>query len=125
MLEAIAADIAVVVNRLLVAISVTCCALLIASFALFARDQIAGASKHQVTELASGNSVTSEPVSVHRARHQPRRFIDGAAHTLTSPFSSIVSSNNQWVQHALPTIVGLLVYGAGLGYLARYSRGLS
>jgi hypothetical protein len=126
MLAPRAADTDRVINRLLVATSVACCALVLASFALFARDQMAGASKHQQNELASGAPITSSaPVAVHHAQHQPRRFIDGAASTLTSPFRSIVNSDSQWVLHAVPTAFALLLYGAGLGYLARFSRGLS
>jgi hypothetical protein len=44
---------------------------------------------------------------------------------LTSPFRSIVQSDSQWVLHGVPTIFALLVYGVGLGYLARFSRGTS
>jgi hypothetical protein len=100
-----------------------CCALVVASFAMFARDQMAGASQHQQTELvagvaASSGSPSQTPVKPHA---QPRRFIDSAAHSLTAPFSAIVQSNNQWVKHGLPAIFALLAYGIGLGYLARYA----
>ncbi len=111
------------IHRLLVLASVVCCALVVASFGLFARDQVAGASKHQVSELSSGVPVAPASASVHHA--QPRRFIDGAASTLTSPFRSIVQSDSQWVLHGLPTFFALLVYGVGLGFVARYSRGFS
>jgi len=98
--------------------------LLVASFALFARDQLAGASKHQQNELAVG-AITSPGLVPPKTQHaQPRRFIDGAAHTLTSPFSSIVQSTSPWVTRGLPTIFALLIYGVGIGYLARYSSGL-
>jgi hypothetical protein len=36
-----------------------------------------------------------------------------------------VQSDSEWVLHGVPTIVALLVYGVGIGYVARYSRGLS
>jgi hypothetical protein len=62
---------------------------------------------------------------IQHTKAQPRRFIDGAAHTLTAPFRSIVHSNNQWVLHAIPTFFALLLYGAGIGFLARYSSGFS
>jgi hypothetical protein len=114
-----------VINRTLKLAAFACCSLVLASFGLFALDQLAGASKHQQTELASGTPATPPPVTAHHGRDQPRRFIDGAARTLTSPFSSIVQSGSQWVQHMVPTIFALLVYGLGLGFLARFSRGLS
>jgi hypothetical protein len=115
-----------VVHRILVPIAIACSALVLISFALFARDQLAGASKHQQTELAAGTPVTpgTVPVVPHRAG-QPRRFIDGAAKALESPFVSIVQSGSPWSLHAVPAMLALLLYGVGLGYLARYSRGLS
>jgi hypothetical protein len=114
-------------HRGLVLIAMGCSFLVIVSFALFARDQLAGASKNQQNQLAAGP--TTEPYTpgvVPPATHhgQPRRFIDGAAHALTSPFRSIVESNSGWVTHGLPTLIALFVYGVGLGYLARFSRGL-
>jgi hypothetical protein len=117
------ADSVRVVNRLLAYASFVCCALVIASFGLFARDQVAGASKHQQTELAAGLPTTAggaQPAAHHR---QPRRFIDGAARVLTAPFRSIISSHSEWVLHIFPSLCALLVYGLGLGFLARYSRG--
>jgi hypothetical protein len=119
------ADTATVINRLLVLTAFVCCGLVLASFALFSRDQIAGASKHQQNELVSGTPGTPTPVPAQHKVAQPRRFIDGAWRVLTTPFRSIVQSDSQWVLHGLPTILALLLYGLGLGYLARYSRGFS
>ena len=92
---------------------------------MFARDQLAGASQHQQSELASSTPTTPGVNPIHHSGSQPRRFIDGADSVLTAPFRSIVQSDNQWVLHTLPTIFAFLVYGVGLGYLARYSSGSS
>jgi hypothetical protein len=108
----------------LILIAFACCALVVASFVMFARDQVAGASIHQQNEITTGRTPGPTPVSV-KPKQQPRRLIDEAARTLTSPFRSIVQSDSQWIVHGVPTIVALLVYGAGLGFLARYSRGLT
>ncbi len=89
---------------------------------MFARDQLAGASNHQQNELLAGSAATSAPAAHHA---QPRRFIDGAASALTSPFRSIVQSDSQWAVHGIETLLALIAYGLGLGYLARFSRGLS
>jgi hypothetical protein len=125
MLVGVHADACGVLHRVLVLTAFVCCGLVILSFALFARDQMAGASKHQQNELAAGAPTTpgTVPPATHHA--QPRRFVDGAAHDLTSPFTSIVHSNSQWVLRAVPMLFALLVYGFGLGFLARYSRGMS
>jgi hypothetical protein len=123
MLNARSADGRAVIHRALVLIAVVLCGLVGGSFVMFARDQLAGASKHQQNELAS-SSVAATPAPKPIAKEeQPRRTIDTAAHALISPFSSIVQSDSQWVQRGLPTIVALLIYGGGIGYLARYSRG--
>jgi hypothetical protein len=120
-----AADIGSVVHRLLVITSIVCCLLVSASFAMFARDQMAGASKHQQNEIIASQPTTTAPVPVHKSTAQPRRFIDSAASDLTAPFSSVVQTDSAWVKHGLTTILALLLYGVGLGYLARYSRGMS
>jgi hypothetical protein len=119
-----AADPLRVINRLLTYMSIACCAFVVASFGLFARDQIAGASKHQQAELAAGlpASVAGQSAS-GQSEHQPRRFIDGAATALEAPFKSIVSTHSEWVAHIFPALFALLLYGLGLGFLARFSRG--
>ena len=113
------------IHRALVIVAFICCGLCFASFALFARDQLAGASKAQQQELIAGAANTSTaPPAAHQPA-QPRRFIDNAAKTLTSPFTSIVSSSSEWVDKGVPTLFAFLVYGVGLGYLARYTKGLA
>jgi hypothetical protein len=114
-----------VIHRIMVLTASVCCLLLVASFGMFARDQLAGASQHQVTEINTAQPTTPgvTPQATHHG--QPRKFIDGAWSTLTSPFRSIVQSDNQWVLHGLPTVFALLAYGVGIGYLARFTRGLS
>jgi hypothetical protein len=109
------------VNRVLGTISFVCCALIIASFAFFAVDQMSGASQQQAAETAG------TPIPVKKSNpdsSQPRRFIDSAAKTLTGPFQSIVGSGSQWANHLIVLVIGLTVYGVGLGYLRRYAAGL-
>lgn len=95
---------------------------MLASFVLFVNDQLAGASRHQQNELVSAVPVATSTMSKIKAEAQPRRFIDEAAQKLTSPFDSIVRSNNTWVRHGLPTALAMLVYGLGLGMLARFAQ---
>jgi hypothetical protein len=112
-----------VVSRILVTAAWVCCLLVLASFTLFVHDQLVTGSKHQQA-LVSSTTVATPANTPHKAG-QPRRFIVGAAHDLTSPFDSIVASDNAWVNHGLPTVIGLLLYGAGLGFAARFTKGLS
>jgi hypothetical protein len=120
------ADVQSVLSRLLATLSSVCCVLVLISFGLFAHDQMAGASQRQQTaELPGGApAVASAPAAPHK-HAQPRRFIDGAAHTLTAPFASVIQSTNAWVDHGIPTVLALAVYGLGLGYLTRFSRGFA
>jgi hypothetical protein len=125
MLEASTAETGFVISRGIKLLSFACCGLVVLSFVMFARDQMAGASVHQQTELSNPNSAGSTSTAPSKPEAQPGRFINSAAKTLTSPFDAIVRSSNAWVRRGLPTIVALLVYGLGLGYLGRYSSGLS
>ncbi|HUA02840.1 MAG TPA: hypothetical protein VMB27_02985 [Solirubrobacteraceae bacterium] len=109
------------ISRFLRLISLVCVAFVVVSFAMFARDQAAGASEHQQTELVAGANTSAAPVAITHRHSEPRRFIDGAANTLTSPFSAVVKSSNPWVDHGLPALFALIVYGVGLGYLARFA----
>jgi hypothetical protein len=120
-----AADPLRVINRLLTYMSLVCCGLVLMSFGLFAVGQMAGASQHQQAELSAGPPAAAAGGSSRsHGHHQPRRFIDGAASALEAPFESIVSTNSEWVAHIFPALFALLVYGLGLGFLARFSRGL-
>jgi hypothetical protein len=122
MLVAQEVDTGRVISRVFKLTGFVCCLLVVASFAMFARDQAAGASAHQQTALLAGAganaSTTAGPTKPHA---QPRRFIDDAAKVLTTPFTAIIRSSNLWVKHGLPTLFALIGYGLGLGFLARYS----
>ena len=109
------------VHRFLVSASFICCTLVIASFAFFAFDQVSGASSNQVAEIA-GSTTASTKSTHHKA--PIRQFVDGAAKDLTYPFHSLLRSTSEWANELLLLVLGLTVYGVGLGYLARYSSGL-
>jgi hypothetical protein len=109
-------------HRVLVLVSLACCTLVAVSFSLFALDQLSGASKGQVAQLDTTATLSGPPAPTH-PRGQPRRFIDGAAQTLTSPFADVIATDSDWIRHGAPAMFALLVYGVGLGYLARYTRG--
>jgi hypothetical protein len=95
----------------------------VASFGLFARDQFSGASRNQQQEIVAGEPHV--PIAVAEKTHhgQPRRFIDDAASRLENPFDGLVSSSSDWAKQGVPALLAVLVYGAGLGFVARYARG--
>ena len=102
--------------------SLLCCLFLVLSFAIFAEHQVSRAASRQASEVETGQ-VTSSPSAPAPKTGQPQRFIDAVASDLNSPFSDVVSSDNAWVRQGIPTVLGLLVYGFGLGFLARWSSG--
>ncbi len=99
------------------------CLIVVASFVIFAVDQTGSASKTQqeaisgpVAKAPAGGSASSHEGSVHRA-------IDDAANGLTSPFSGVTSgSSSEWAIRGTKLLLALIVYGFGLGYLARTLR---
>jgi hypothetical protein len=109
-----------VISRALLLASVVSCALCVVSFGLFAYDQVAGADQNQLATLRGQQAVHRGGPPSHKS--QPRRLIDGAARALTSPFRSLVQSDSKWAVWISSTVMALLVYGLGLGFLARMAR---
>jgi hypothetical protein len=107
-----------VIYRALRTCSFVCCALVLASFGLFAISQASGASQQQVAALSS---TVPTALRAHRPG-QPKRFIDGAARALDTPFQSFLPSSSEWTTELIGTICALVLYGFGLGYLARWAR---
>jgi hypothetical protein len=98
-------------------------------FALFAIDEVDGASKGQQQALAEQTGVP-DPADVApapeeeaaRARQNTgiREAIDDTNDVLLAPFSDLTNSRDGWVIRGVPTLLGLLVYGLGLGLLANF-----
>jgi hypothetical protein len=104
-----------------VAIAVS--AIVVLGFALFALDETDKGSKAQQAklerELGTGIAPTA-PEEAARERHQGdvREAIDDANDVLLAPFVELVDSDNAWVNHGIPALLALLLYGVGLGFLA-------
>jgi hypothetical protein len=109
------------VARLIRLVAVVTSLLILVSFGFFAVDQLNSASRRE-QQAVSDSSPTKGALPEPRHRKQPRRFIDGAAHTLLEPFSGLAPGKDAWVRRLIPTGVGLLLYGVGLAFLARYAR---
>jgi hypothetical protein len=94
------------------------CLIVLVSFAFFAVGQTSTASTHQQNKLSETTTV-AQPAhkgTVHKA-------IDEASTELTAPFSRITAgSGSQWLVRGVGTLMALLVYGIGLGYVARVLR---
>jgi hypothetical protein len=107
--------------------SLAICLIAVASFVAFAVEQSKGASAHQQAELEPSGVApqTGGPTgaSTKPAEGGLHKAIDDATAKLSSPFSALTSRiSSQWTLHIVTTLLMLLVYGFGLGLLARVVR---
>jgi hypothetical protein len=115
-----------VIERAIRAVAIVASAIVLISFGLFALDQARAGSKREQDKLAQQD--TADPTAVQeRAREKAhsgiREKIDDADDFLLSPFTGIVNGGGDWVKRGVPTLIALVVYGFGLGFLARFARG--
>jgi hypothetical protein len=99
-------------------------------FAFFAVDEMDKGSKIQQNALdnGSGTPAWAEGVAIaptpdeeaarERRSGAPRELIDDANDILLAPFADLLDSDSSWVNHGVPTLLALLLYGVGLGLLA-------
>lgn len=96
-------------------------------FVLFAIDDIDRASTSTQSRIADYTAVSPSPAGEReRARRHGvvREKIDDVNDVLLKPFAGIArNAGSRWVQHGVPTLLGLLVYGFLLAFLARFSKG--
>jgi len=111
----------VVLVRLLRVASIVICVIVAASFLVFAVQQTKSASGHQQEVIASPTGSSSEEPSV---RHDGtiHKALDEVSSELTSPFAGVVTSSSEWTTRGVKLLFALVVYGFGLGYLARVLR---
>jgi hypothetical protein len=93
-------------------------------FMLFALEDIDRASTGTQNRIA-GYSATSPTPAGERERErrhgQVREIIDDVNDQLLAPFAGISdNADSRWARRGIPSLLGLLVYGFGLGYLARF-----
>ena len=101
--------------------------LVAAGFVLFAFDDFGRASAQSRDRIA-GFEKTSPTAAGERKREDRnspvREFVDDANDVLLRPFAAVSeSADSRWVQRGVPALLGLLVYGFLLGYVARYAHG--
>jgi hypothetical protein len=115
--------------KLLSLAAIAICLVASASFGLYAINQTDTASAHQQETLADEGA--GQPASAPETgiqTHEPhtkgvRGVIDEVSKTLTSPFDGVTaSSNSEWTKRGANVLLALLVYGFGLGYVARFIR---
>jgi hypothetical protein len=97
-----------------------------AGFAWFAIDETDKGSKAQQAKLERELGSSSDPIAptahqeaVREGHHGAlREGIDDVNDVLLTPFVDLIDSDNSWVNHGIPALLGLLLYGVGLGFLA-------
>ena len=118
---------AAMLERLLRAVAIVASLIIVVSFAFFAVDQGGGTSSQQQRKLAQDIEQPSPSAKGEREREKRhgavREAIDDADDILLSPFKGIVSSDDTWITRGVPSLLGLLVYGFLLGFVARFMRG--
>ncbi len=99
---------------------------MIASFTIFVVNQTSTASTHQQEELGGTPTTTTVTPGSPPPKTQPphkstvHKTIDEASDALTSPFSGITSGfSSQWAIRGIKLLLALVLYGFGLGFLAR------
>jgi hypothetical protein len=100
------------------AIAVVTSVIIALSFILFAAEEVSDASKQQQTAVVDPGPRAGQ---ARAQRHtKAREAIDDANDVVLRPFAGLVEgSSSAWVQRGVPTLLGLLLYGIGLAYLAR------
>lgn len=114
-------------SRLLRLVSLAICLIAVGWFVGFAVEQSKQGSAHQQEELnESAPPSLRTPVSgaAKSSKHGGlRKAIDSAFSTVSSPFSGLTNGmSGVWASHIVNTLLVLLIYGFGLGFVARLLR---
>jgi hypothetical protein len=119
-----------VIERVLRFAAVACSLLVIAGWGWFAVDQTSAASKTSQAEIA-GDAASRDPSpdpdterERERTNSKAHEWVDDANDVLLRPFATVADgSSSKWVRRTVPALLALLVYGLGLGMLARVAAG--
>lgn len=108
--------------KLLRLASLASCLIAVAWFVTFAVHQSSTAAAHQASEIYATPPSQTQPASQGQESGL-KKMVNSAFKTLSSPFSGVLSgASSQWEIHIVETLIALLIYGLGLGFLARMLR---
>jgi hypothetical protein len=119
-----------VLERALRLAAVICSLLVLVAWGWFAADETGAASRStqaQIAGQAAARTVDPDP-DQERQREQVNgtvhEYVDDANDVLLRPFAGLTAgSSSKWVRRSVPALLALLVYGFGLGLLARFAAG--
>jgi hypothetical protein len=119
-----------VLERALRIAAVVCSLLVVVGWGWFAADQTNAASKDTQAEIAgqtAGQFADPDPDTERareRAHGKVHEAVDDANDVLLRPFAAVTEgSSSKWVRRSIPALLALVVYGFGLGLLARFAAG--
>lgn len=118
------------IERALRFAAIVCSLLVILGWGWFAADQAGNASQQTQAEIAgqSAKSTASpdpdQEADREKVNSDLHEYVDDANDVLLKPFAPIAKdSSSKWVRRTVPALLALLVYGFGLGLLARVAAG--
>lgn len=110
-------------TRILRIASLACCVVAVVWFVTFVVQQSGTAAAHQASEIYPSSSQPSSPTPPPAKESGLHSTVNSAFKTLSSPFAGVMSGiNSQWEIHIVETLLALLIYGFGLGFVARMLR---
>jgi hypothetical protein len=119
-----------VIERALRFAAVACSLLVIAGWGWFAIDETRAASEQSTAEIegrVAARTASPDPdqeLAREKANSGPHEAIDDVNDVLLRPFSPLTEdSDSKWVRRSIPALLALVVYGFGLGLLARVAAG--
>lgn len=119
-----------VIERALRFAAVVCSLLVIVGWGWFAIDETSAASAQSQAEIAGQTAARTASPDPDQERDREKvnskahEFVDDANDILLRPFSTIAEdSASKWVRRTVPAVFALLIYGFGLGVLARMAAG--
>jgi hypothetical protein len=115
-----------IVRRLSIVLSL----IVATGFVLFAVDDFGRASdtsRDRIGGQADAIDPTPRGERERERRHGAvREIVDDANDVLLRPFTGIAdTAESRWVQRGVPALLGLLVYGVLLSFVARYTKALA
>ena len=117
-------------ERFLRIAAIVCSLLVAAGWLWFAADQTSAASQQTQDEIA-GQLAAREPApdsdqerDREKVNSPAHEFVDDTNDVLLVPFTAVAqNSTSTWVRRSAPALLALLVYGFGLGLVARAVAG--
>ncbi len=111
-------------------LSIVLSGIVLLGWVLFAVTTTGEASRQTAAEVAGRQASSRPDPSPEQERDREaangtvREAIDDANDILLAPFADVgAGSESRWVRRTVPAVLALLVYGLGLGFLARFSQG--